>query len=175
MADQVSSYNEAHIQSLIPDDFAFRLNLREVANLKSRYATSSSTLGKSRSRSHGGGRTLPMAFTEHGAVMAANILNSPRAVQMSVFVVRAFVRMRNFLGETQDLARRLNALEKEHNDRQDVHEAAIVSILQRLLDVIDPPLPAKMPVRKCMHRVHWERKIRRLQSREEMNPPSELI
>ena len=109
MADQVSSYNEAHIKSLIvsarsqkvildsdlaaifgvetkrlneavkrnidrfPDDFAFRLNLREVANLKSQYATSSSALGQSRSYSHGGRRTLPMAFTEHGAVMAENI------------------------------------------------------------------------------------------------------
>jgi len=184
MADQVNSYNEAHIKSLIvsarsqkvildsdlaaifgvetkrlneavkrnidrfPDDFAFRLNLREVANLKSQYATSSSALGQSRSYSHGGRRTLPMAFTEHGAVMAANILNSPRAVQMSVFVVRAFVRMRNFLGETHDLARRLNALEKELKDRQDVHESAIVSILQRFLDVIDPPQPAKIPARK---------------------------
>jgi hypothetical protein len=87
-------------------------------------------------------------FTEHGAVMAGNILNSPRAVQMSVFVVRAFVRMRNFLGETHDLARRLNALEKELKDRQDGHESAIVSILQRFLDVIDPPLPAKIPARK---------------------------
>jgi hypothetical protein len=130
MADQVSSYNEAHIQSLIvidrfPDDFAFCLNLREVADLKSQYATSSPALGQSRSHSHGGRRTLPMAFTEHGAVMAANILNSPRSVQMSVFVVRAFVRMRNFLGETHDLARRLNALEKEFKDRQDVHESAI--------------------------------------------------
>jgi hypothetical protein len=93
---------------------------------------------------------LPFAFTEHGAIMAANVLNSPRAVQMSVFVVRAFIRMRDFLGEAHDLARRLNAVEKELKERQDVHESAIVSILQRFLDVIDPPLPAKIPARKCI-------------------------
>jgi len=54
-----------------------------------------------------------LVFTEHGAIMAANVVNSPRAVQMSDFVVRAFVRMRSLLGNTQELARRLNALEKE--------------------------------------------------------------
>jgi len=66
-----------------------------------------------------------MVFTEHGAIMAANVLNSPRAVQMSVFVVRAFVRMRSLLGDTRERARRLEALEKELKERQDVHESAI--------------------------------------------------
>ena len=66
-----------------------------------------------------------MVFTEHGAIMAANVLNSPRAVQMSVFVVRAFVRMRSLLGDTRELARRLEALEKELKERQDIHESAI--------------------------------------------------
>jgi hypothetical protein len=81
--------------------------------------------------------------------MAANILNSSRAVQMSVFVVRAFVRMRRLLSDTQDLARRLAQLEKELKERLDVHESAIVSILQRVMDVIDPPaLPA--PPRKSI-------------------------
>lgn len=187
MTDQVSPYNENHIQSLIvsvrgqkvildsdpaaifkvetkrlneavkrnisrfPEDFAFRLNLQEVANLKSQIATSSFDSIQSVSSfpsSHGGRRKLPMAFTEHGAIMAANVLNSTRAVQMSVFVVRAFVRMRSLLGDTRELARRLNTLEKELKQRQDVHESAIVSILQRFLDVIDPPAPPKAPARK---------------------------
>jgi phage regulator Rha-like protein len=55
---------------------------------------------------------LPYAFTEHGAIMAANVLNSPRAVQMSVFVVRAFLKMRALLGDKRDLAQKLAALEK---------------------------------------------------------------
>jgi hypothetical protein len=187
MTEQISSYNEKHIQSLIvsargqkvildsdlaaifgaetkrlneavkrnidrfPDDFAFRLNLQEAADLKSQFATSSIALRQSRSysqSSHGGRRKLPMVFTEHGAIMAANVLNSPRAVQMSVFVVRAFVRMRSLLGDTRALARRLEALEKELKERQDVHESAIVSILQRFMDVIDPPAPPRPPARK---------------------------
>jgi phage regulator Rha-like protein len=81
----------------------------------------------------------PYAFTEHGAIMAANVLNSPRAVQMSVFVVRAFLKMRAFLGDKRELAKQLAALEKELKERLDVHEAAIVTILQRVMDIIDPP------------------------------------
>ena len=90
-----------------------------------------------------GGRNikyLPYAFTEHGAIMAATVLNSPHAVQLSVFVVRAFVRMRGLLGDTRELARRLAALEKEIKGRLGVHESAIVIILQRIMDLIDPLL-----------------------------------
>ena len=81
----------------------------------------------------------PYAFTEHGAIMAANVLNSPRAVQMSVFVVRAFLKMRALLGDKRELAKQLAALEKELKQRLDIHEAAIVTILQRVMDIIDPP------------------------------------
>ncbi len=85
----------------------------------------------------------PFAFTEHGAIMAANVLNSPRAVQMSVFVVRAFVRMRAAFADTRGLARKLAMLEKELKARLDVHEGVIVGILQRVMDILDPPkLPA---------------------------------
>jgi hypothetical protein len=77
--------------------------------------------------------------------MAATVLNSPRAVQLSVFVVRAFVRMRAALSGNRELARKLAALEKELKDRLDVHEAAIVSILQRVMDIIDPPALPQRP------------------------------
>lgn len=84
----------------------------------------------------------PYAFTEHGAIMAATVLNSPRAVQMTVFVVRAFLKMRAMLTDTHELARKLAALEKELKERLDVHQAAIVGILQRIMNVIAPrPLP----------------------------------
>src|SRR5215813_3530796 len=72
-----------------PSDFLFRLSPTEYENLRSQNATSSS--------SHGGRRYLPHAFTEHGAIMAATVLNSKRAIEMSIFVVRAFVRMREAL------------------------------------------------------------------------------
>src|SRR2546428_7493363 len=91
-------------------------------------------------------RSRPHAFTEHGALQAANVLHSPRAVQMSVFVVRAFLKMRSLLGDKRALAKQLAALEKELKQRLDVHEAAIVTILQRVMDIIDPPaLPAPPP------------------------------
>src|SRR5213593_4902565 len=70
--------------------------------------------------------------------MAANVLNSRRAVQMSVFVVRAFLKMRALLGDKRELAQKLASLEKELKKRLDVHEAVIVTILQRVMDLIDP-------------------------------------
>ena len=76
--------------------------------------------------------------------MAANVLNSPRAVQMSVFVVRAFLKMRAALSDTRKLA----ALEKELKDRLNIHEAAIVTILQRVMDIIDPPALPEPPPKK---------------------------
>jgi hypothetical protein len=88
---------------------------------------------------------LPRAFTEHGAIMAANVLNSPRAVQMSVFVVRAFVKMRGILGDTRALAAKLVALEQELKTRLDTHEVAIVEVLQRIMKILDPPPPPPRP------------------------------
>jgi len=114
-----------------PDDFMFQLNVKE----KTEVVAKCDHLAKLKFA-----KSLPYAFTEHGAIMAATVLNSPRAVQMSVFVVRAFVRMRGLLGDTRELARRLSALEKELKERLDVHEVAIVSILQRVMDIIDPPI-----------------------------------
>ena len=98
-------------------------------------------------------RVLPYVFTEHGAIMAANILKSEHAIHMSVFVVRAFVRMRGMLSDTRELARRLQKLEKELTERLDVHECAIVSILQRVMDVIDPPALSEPPREKIGFKV----------------------
>ena len=84
---------------------------------------------------------LPHAFTEQGAIMAANVLNSPEAVRMSVFVVRAFVQMRDLLGSTKELAKQLAALEQKLTDRLDGHEAAIIEVLRRVMDILDPPPP----------------------------------
>ena len=77
--------------------------------------------------------------------MAANVLNSPQAAQMSVFVVRAFVKMRSLLTDTRELARKLAALEQELKARLDVHEAAIVEFLQHIMKILDPPPPPPEP------------------------------
>ena len=133
-------FNEAvkRNRERFPKDFMFQLTRKEFTHLISQFAISSSR--------HGGRRKLPYVFTEHGAIMAANVLNSRRAVQMSVFVVRAFLKMRALLGDKHELAKKLAALEKELKQRLNVHEATIVTILQRVMDIIDPPaLPPPPP------------------------------
>jgi hypothetical protein len=132
-------FNEAikRNRERFPEDFMFRLTATEFGALTSQFAMSK--------KGRGGRRTLPYAFTEHGAIMAANVLNSPHAVQMSVFVVRAFLKMRALLGDRRELAQKLASLEKELKKRLDVHEAVIVTILQRVMDIIDPPATPQPP------------------------------
>ena len=135
-------FNEAikRNRERFPDDFMFQLTAAEVESLTSQIAMSK--IGR------GGRRTLPYAFTENGAIMAANVLNSPEAVRMSVFVVRAFVQMRDLLGGTKELAKQLAALEKKLPDRLDGHEAAIIEVLRRVMDILDPPPPPPEPPRR---------------------------
>jgi hypothetical protein len=133
-------FNEAvkRNRNRFPEDFMFQLTRDEAASLTSQFAMSKS--------GRGGRRTLPYAFTEHGTVMAANILRSPKAIQMSVFVVRAFVRMRQMLVQQRGLARKLAELEEELTARLDVHETAINEILgqiRRLLGSPPEPEPPK--------------------------------
>jgi hypothetical protein len=109
----------------------FQLTAKEAAALRFQIGTPKS--------GRGGRRYLPFAFTEHGALMAANVLNNPRAVQMSIFVVRAFAKMRSAFGDSRELARKLALLEEELKTRLNVHEAAIVDILQRVMRILDPP------------------------------------
>jgi hypothetical protein len=122
-----------------PADFAFQLANQEVTILRSQFVTSSS---------YGGRRYLPFAFIEHGAIMAASVLNSPRAVQMSVFVVRAFVKMREMLAQNVPLAEKLAELERRLTKRMDVHEKAIVHILgeiKKLMEPLPPPQSESKP------------------------------
>jgi hypothetical protein len=121
---------------------------------RSQFATGSSK--------HRDPRFLPYAFTEHGAIMAATILNSPRAVQMSVFVVRAFIRMRAALTDNRELARKLAALEKEIKARLDVHESAIVDTLRRLMEIIDPPALPETPRKQIGFQVKEARAVYRV-------------
>ena len=100
-----------------PPDFAFQLTREEFDNLKSQIATSSSAWG--------GKRKLPTAFTEHGALMAASVLNSPKAVEMSILVVRAFVRFRRILATTPQLAAKVDELERKMDQKLAAHDKSI--------------------------------------------------
>jgi hypothetical protein len=133
-----------------PPDFMFQLNREEFNSLTSQFAMSkrqkSAQFAMSKT-GRGGRRTLPYAFTEHGALQAANVLRSSRAVQMSVFVIRAFVKMRETLRAAPELARKLAALEKKLTARLDVHEAAIVQVLQEVMQILNPPPPLPEPAK----------------------------
>jgi phage regulator Rha-like protein len=142
---QTKVLNQAVRRNLakFPEDFRFQLTpmeADEALRLRSQFVTLKPGRGQHR-------KYLSWAFTEHGAIMAANVLNSPRAVQMSVFVVRAFLKMRELLGGTQELARQLRELEAKLTARLDGHESAIVDVLQRLMRLLDPP-PAPEPPRR---------------------------
>lgn len=134
-----------------PNDFLFNLTSQELENMRSQFVIASDRPKAMRSQIvtayKRNVRFLPYAFTENGAIMAANVLNSPQAVRMSVFVVRAFVQMRELLGGTKELAKQLAALEKKLTERLDGHEIAIIEILRRVMDILDPPPPPPDPPR----------------------------
>ena len=107
-----------------PADFMFQLTPKENKCLRSQFATSN--LGR------GGRRSLPYAFTEHGAIMAATVLNSEQAVEMSVFVVRAFVRLRQALAANREVADRIKELE-EHLETHDDTIQKILNAIRKLM------------------------------------------
>ena len=113
-------------QERFPSDFMFRLTAEENEALRSQNATSK--MGR------GSRRYAPYAFTEHGAIMAATVLNSERAVEMSVFVVRAFVRLREMLATNQQLAGKIDELEQ----RLDTHDASIQELIEAIRELMAP-------------------------------------
>ncbi len=115
-----------------PSDFMFQLTQREVENLKSQFATSS----------WGGRRKLPWVFTEHGAIMAASVLNSDRAVEMSVYVVRAFVQLRELLVDHKALADKLSALER----RVSHQDSSLAEVIYAIRALMAQPEPAHRPI-----------------------------
>ena len=113
-----------------PGDFAFQLTGPELTNLRSQIATSSL---------HGGRRYRPWVFTEHGAIMLASVLNSEIAVQASVRVVRAFVRLREMVAANAQLAVKLKELER----RLDSHDEGIANLFATLKQLLGPSEPSK--------------------------------
>jgi hypothetical protein len=120
-----------------PADFVFHLTNHELVALMSQFATSRSALG------HGGRRKLPLAYTEHGALMAAMVLNSVRATEVSVYVVRAFVQQREFLIAHKELARRLDELESRIERKIATQDETILEILDAIRKLMAPPHVAK--------------------------------
>ena len=119
-------------QDRFPQDFMFQLTAEEQQSLRSQNATSK----------RGGRRYLPYAFTEHGAIMAATVLNSDRAVEMSVFVVRAFVRLREMLSTNQQLAGKIDELER----RLDTHDTSIQELIEAIRELMEPPEASGRPI-----------------------------
>lgn len=117
-------------QARFPDDFVFALTAEEKAQV----ITICDHLAKLKFS-----KVLPLAFTEHGAMMAGFVLNTPQASEMSVYVVRAFVRLRQLTTSNQRLAAKLAALEHKLDD----HDAAIRDILDAIRQLMMPPDPPK--------------------------------
>jgi hypothetical protein len=91
------------------------------------------------SQRHRDPRFTPYAFTEHGSIMAATILNSPRAVEMSIYVVRAFVKLRELLASNKELAKRLDELETRIIRQFGTYDQVIAGILNTLRELMNPP------------------------------------
>jgi hypothetical protein len=143
------AFNQAVKRNInrFPEDFAFQLTTTEFKHVRSHMVTSNrgdpesaeGNLNRSQivtgSQKHRDPRFLPWAFTEHGAVMAANILRSDRAVQMSVFVVRAFVRLRKHIAANQAILKRLAEIDRTLLE----HDSTLMDVYEKLLPLLQPP------------------------------------
>lgn len=120
-----------------PDDFMFQLTKAE----KQEVVANCDHLNKLKFS-----KTLPFAFTEHGAIQAANVLNSPQAAEVSVYVVRAFVRLRELLASNKELALRLNELEQRIERKLETHDQAITGLINTLRQMMTPEESKKRPI-----------------------------
>lgn len=124
-------FNQAVKRNLkrFPKDFMFRLTAQETKILKSQFVTSS----------WGGRRSLPCAFTEQGVAMLSSVLNSERAVQVNIAIMRAFVKLREILTTHRDLAEKIEELEKKYRQ----HDVKIHTVFDAIREMLQPPLSPK--------------------------------
>ena len=146
-------FNEAfkRNRAVFPPDFAFQLTTAELANLRSQIAISSAQAtgaklidadsSRSAMSSHGGRRYRPWAFTEFGALQAANILRSSRAREMGIFVIRAFVKMREAIAANATILKRLAEIDKTLL----THDRALRDLYGKLLPLLAPPPEKSRP------------------------------
>jgi hypothetical protein len=114
-----------------PPAFRFQVSAQELKILKSQNVMSN--------EGHGGRRYRPYVFTEHGAIMAATVLNSDRAIEMSVFVVMAFVRMRRAIASNRQILAKLTEVER----RLEGHDSDIQDLMEAIREMISPPEPPR--------------------------------
>jgi hypothetical protein len=154
-----------------PPDFAFLLTRQEVANLKSQIATSSLEVSTKSAgvQRHGGRRKLPFVFTEHGAIMLASVLNSPVAVQASVRVVRAFVRLREMLASNRELAQKLAELEHKFEG----HDDAIRNLFEAIRQLLSSPEPKRRKIGFHVKERTAKYRVRRISSGRWKTQPGE--
>ena len=133
---ETKALNKAVSRNLtrFPNDFMFRLTIKEWDFLRFQIGTSKS--------GSGGRRYLPFVFTEHGAIMLAAVLNSPKAVEASIYVVRAFVRLREVLASHKDLAQKLDELESKFEG----HDEQIRDIIETINQLLLPPEKPKRQI-----------------------------
>lgn len=120
-----------------PDDFMFQLKVEEKAEV----VANCDHLSKLKFS-----RVLPLAFTEHGTIMAASVLNTPRAVETSIFVVRAFVKVREMLATHEELKRKLNALEEKYDEQFQV----VFEAIRQLMTPPETPRKKIYPVKSTL-------------------------
>lgn len=141
-------FNEAVRRNLtrFPRDFMFSLTNQDLAALRSQIATLKTGRGQHR-------KYLPYAFTEHGAIMAATILNSPRATEVSVYVVRAFVRLREMLVSNKEFAAKLEELEQATEALAPRHDtlaantrAQLRQVFEAIRELMSPPEAKRRPI-----------------------------
>ena len=123
---------------MIARDFMFPLDVEEHAALMLQSATSKS--------GRVGRRKLQLAFTEHGAIKTATVLNSPRAVEMGIYVVRAFVQLRELLTSSKELATRQDDLETLIARKVATHDQAITDIIKTIRNLTTAPEPSRRPI-----------------------------
>jgi hypothetical protein len=119
-----------------PVDFMFQLTQEELSNLMSQIVTSS----------WGGRRKPPFVFTEHGALMLASVLNSPSAIAASIYVVRAFVKLREILSMDQELSEKISDLERRTFEKLDEHSDQLLLVFQALRELIGQKQEPREPV-----------------------------
>ena len=125
------AFNQAVRRNIerFPSDFMFQLNADEYENLLSQFVMSSS---------HGGRRTAPFAFTEQGVAMLSSVLRSPRAIAVNIQIMRAFVAVRRLLATNQDLAKRIDELEKKTDGQ-------FRAVFEAIRQLMQPPAETPKP------------------------------
>jgi len=117
-----------------PSDFMFQLTKEESENLRSQIVISSSE--------YGGRRYLPYIFTEHGVAMLSSVLNSKRAVQMNILIIRAFIQLREILASNQDIAQKVKELEQKQ-----IRDGAKVDVIYKIVKkLIETPVKPKSKI-----------------------------